>query len=187
MPSSGRRTRGLRTPTAAFSAPWTCTGLTAGLSVRFPALCCSPPLPHANSSPLRPLPTVARMVSEDATAAQCQSRYTRTLDPRLRRGPWTPDEDEQLKRAAAVFGHAWIEVATFVEGRNNEQCRDRFQEYLNPTVARGKWTPTEDAALLSAVERVGEGKWKEVSRVLDIGRTDNMVCPFLRLTCSSVR
>ncbi|TBU44763.1 hypothetical protein BD309DRAFT_1079798 [Dichomitus squalens] len=117
---------------------------------------------------------VARAVSEDATAAQCQGRYLRTLDPTLRRGPWAPDEDEQLRRAVAAFGHAWIDVAAFVEGRNNEQCRERYQEYLNPTVTKGKWTEDQDSALLKVVEQVGEGKWKEVSRVLNIGRTDNM-------------
>lgn len=118
---------------------------------------------------------VARWVSEDATASQCQNRYLRTLDPTLRRGPWTPDEDERVKQAVAVCGHVWVDVATYVEGRNNEQCRDRYQEYLNPAVAKGKWTEEQDAALLKAVEQVGMGKWKEVSQVLNVGRTDNMV------------
>ncbi|CDO74003.1 hypothetical protein BN946_scf185043.g52 [Trametes cinnabarina] len=117
---------------------------------------------------------VARRVSEDATAAQCQNRYQRTLDPTLKRGPWTPDEDERLKEAVAVFGHSWIDVAVFVEGRNNEQCRDRYQEYLNPSISKGKWTEEQDQALLKAVEQIGLGKWKEVSQVLNIGRTDNM-------------
>ncbi|KAI1792838.1 hypothetical protein LXA43DRAFT_972192 [Ganoderma leucocontextum] len=117
---------------------------------------------------------VARTVSEDATCAQCQNRYLRTLDPTLKRGPWTPDEDEHLRRAAAVFGHSWVDVAAFVEGRNNEQCRERYQEYLNPSVTKGRWTEAQDSALLKAVEQVGEGKWKEISRVLNIGRTDNM-------------
>ncbi|PIL36826.1 transcription factor [Ganoderma sinense ZZ0214-1] len=117
---------------------------------------------------------VARAVSEDATTSQCQSRYLRSLDPTLKRGPWTPEEDEHLRRAAAVFGHSWVDVAAFVEGRNNEQCRERYQEYLNPSITKGKWSKDQDSALLKAVEQVGEGKWKEVSRVLNIGRTDNM-------------
>ena len=75
----------------------------------------------------------------------------------------------------SVIGHSWIDVAAYVEGRNNEQCRDRYQEYLNPSVSKGKWTEEQDAALLRAVEQIGESKWKEVSRVLNIGRTDNMV------------
>ena len=99
----------------------------------------------------------------------------KTLDPTLKRGPWTPDEDEQLRRAVAALGHVWVEVAAYVEGRNNDQCRDRYQEYLNPTITNGKWTEEQDSALLKAVEQVGEGKWREVSRVLNIGRTDNMV------------
>ncbi|RPD61851.1 hypothetical protein L227DRAFT_523408, partial [Lentinus tigrinus ALCF2SS1-6] len=117
---------------------------------------------------------VARMVSEDATAAQCQNRYTRSLDPELSRGPWTPEEDEQLRRAVDVFGKTWVDVCQYVAGRNSEQCRDRYQEYLNPTLTRGKWTPEQDAALLRAVEQAGEGKWKEVSKLLNNGRTDNM-------------
>ncbi|KAI0663109.1 hypothetical protein C8Q70DRAFT_493312 [Cubamyces menziesii] len=116
----------------------------------------------------------ARWVSEDATTAQCQNRYTRTLDPTLKRGPWTPDEDERLKEAVSVIGHSWIDVAAYVEGRNNEQCRDRYQEYLNPSVSKGKWTEEQDAALLKAVEQVGLGKWKEVSQLANVGRTDNM-------------
>ncbi len=115
------------------------------------------------------------MVSEDATAAQCQNRYTRSLDPELSRGPWTAEEDEQLRRAVDTFGKTWIDVCQYVAGRNSEQCRDRYQEYLNPTLARGRWTQEQDAALLQAVRQVGEGKWKEVSKVLNIGRTDNMV------------
>ena len=117
------------------------------------------------------------MVSEDATAAQCQNRYTRTLDPNLRRGPWTSEEDNQLRRSVAVFGNAWHEVARFVAGRNSEQCRDRYQDYLSPSVTKGRWSEEQDKALLKVVEQVGEGKWREVSRILNNGRTDNMVGP----------
>lgn len=61
-------------------------------------------------------------------------------------------------------------------GRNNEQCRDRWSERLNPNVAKGKWTPEEDAKMLAAVEELGDATWKAVSEKLGTGRTDNMVC-----------
>ncbi|KAH9077405.1 Homeodomain-like protein [Lactarius deliciosus] len=68
---------------------------------------------------------------------------------------------------------AWVEVASVVPGRNNEQCRDRWTERLNPKVPRGKWTAEEDRRLTSAVDELGVGRWKEVSERVGTGRTDN--------------
>ncbi len=118
---------------------------------------------------------VARYVSEDATAAQCQARYTRSLDPNNKRGSWSEEEDTQLRRAVEVFGRSWIEVCIYVPTRSSEQCRDRWQEVLNPGCGRGKWGSDEDKALLEAYKTVGEGRWKEISNLVGNGRTDNMV------------
>ncbi|KAJ3481165.1 hypothetical protein NLI96_g7847 [Meripilus lineatus] len=118
---------------------------------------------------------VARLVSEDATAAQCQGRYSRSLNPDLKKGTWSADEDEKLRRAVDVFGHSWTEVCQFIHNRSSEQCRDRWQDALCPSVSRSKWVDSEDKALLSVVEEIGEGKWKEVSQALNNGRTDSMV------------
>ena len=114
-------------------------------------------------------------MSEDATATQCQNRYTRYLDPQLRRGPWSQEEDDQLRRAVEIFGRSWIDVSAFIPTRSNEQCRDRWQDVLNPSISKGKWTESEDQILLSACEELGE-KWKEISQRVGGGRTDNMVC-----------
>lgn len=120
---------------------------------------------------------VARQVSEDVTATQCQSRYTRALDPVIRRGPWAPDEDDRLQRAVEIFGRPWTDVCTFVITRSNEQCRDRWQDALNPTVGKGRWTESEDQALLAAYGEFGD-RWKDISQKVAGGRTDNMVCIF---------
>ena len=120
---------------------------------------------------------VARAVSEDAQLNSCQNRWYRTLDPSIRRGNWTSEEDTQLRLAVDLYGHAWMEVASVVQGRNNEQCRDRWTERLNPKVPRGKWTAEEDKRLISAVDELGVGKWKEVSERVATGRSDNTVSP----------
>ncbi|KAI0040698.1 hypothetical protein FA95DRAFT_1566185 [Auriscalpium vulgare] len=117
---------------------------------------------------------VARTVGEHATAASCQKRFQRSLDPALKRGNWTTEEDDVLRIAVGLYGHAWIDIATFIPGRTNEQCRDRWSERLNPSVAKGKWSKEEDALLLSAVDALGVGQWKEISEQVGTGRTDNM-------------
>jgi hypothetical protein len=118
---------------------------------------------------------VARAVSDDAQINSCQNRWCRTLDPSIRRGNWSLEEDTQLRLAVDLYGHAWMEVASFIPGRTNEQCRDRWTERLNPKIPRGKWSSEEDARLLSAVDEFGLGKWKEVSERVGTGRTDNTV------------
>ena len=117
---------------------------------------------------------VARYVSEDATAQQCQSRWFRTLDPNLKRGPWSAEEDARLQVAVAAYEHSWVEVAALIHGRNNEQCRDRWMDKLSPKIVKGKWTEEEDRTLLEAVAELGP-RWRDVSQRLNRGRTDNMV------------
>ena len=142
--------------------------------------------------------SVARAVSEDATAQQCQKRYNDTLDPSLRRGSWTEDEDTRLSRAVAAYtdtpledlrstfgsvkladkGIPWQDIALFVPGRNNNECRERFQILMNPNEKGQKaaWTAEEEERLLSIVDGLGgPGKWTEVANTLRSGRTDAQV------------
>ncbi|TFK76150.1 hypothetical protein BDN72DRAFT_831595 [Pluteus cervinus] len=113
---------------------------------------------------------VARYVSEDATASQCQGRYTRTLDPTIRRGAWSSFEDERLKQAVSAYGNSWIEVSSCVPGRNNDQCRERWNEQLNTNSTRNNWDDEEDARLRGAVGELGS-QWKVVAERVGGGKT----------------
>lgn len=119
--------------------------------------------------------TVARVVSPDATAQQCQNRYQRSLDPTLKRGPWSPAEDAKLHLAVSAYGNSWVDVAGMMDGRSNEQCRDRWNERLDPKINREAWTEEEDTLLMSTVGELGEGKWKAVSEKMGNGRKDSAV------------
>lgn len=70
---------------------------------------------------------------------------------------------------------SWAEVAEVIQGRTNDQCRDRWQDNLNPTLAKGKWTAEEDQLLWDAVASLGVSNWKLVSEQMANGRTDNNV------------
>ncbi|KIO13068.1 hypothetical protein M404DRAFT_994019 [Pisolithus tinctorius Marx 270] len=117
---------------------------------------------------------VSRYVSEDATPVQCSTRYQRSLDPSVKRVNWTLEEDARLRIAAAAYGQSWVDVAAAMPGRTNDQCRDRWNEQVNPNLNRSPWSPEEDKALLDVVRENENAAWKEISKLLGTGRTDTM-------------
>ncbi|KAJ3509268.1 hypothetical protein NLJ89_g5311 [Agrocybe chaxingu] len=104
---------------------------------------------------------VARKVSENATAGQCQARWYKSLDPGLQRGSWTEEEDNRLRKAVAGFGTSWVQVAAAIPGRTNDQCRERWVEQLNPSASKLVWTEEEDKVLIESVKQLGH-QWKAV-------------------------
>ncbi|KAI0036003.1 hypothetical protein K488DRAFT_41939 [Vararia minispora EC-137] len=117
---------------------------------------------------------VAKYISEDALPASCQAHWHRSLDPSVKKGRWTDEEDERLKRAIVAFGKSWVDVATVMEGRTSDQCREHFQEYGKKANKKGRWNEEEDALLREAVEELGTKRWKEVAERVE-GRSDTQV------------
>ncbi|KAL4081961.1 hypothetical protein V8B97DRAFT_139631 [Scleroderma yunnanense] len=119
-------------------------------------------------------PLVARYVSEDATPTQCSNKYQRTLDPSVTHANWTPEEDARLYAAVTAHGQSWVDVAACMPGRTNHQCRDRWNDQLNPTINKNSWGPDEDKALLDVVREHENATWKEICQLLGTSRTDTM-------------
>lgn len=57
---------------------------------------------------------------------QCRERWKNFLDPSLRFGPWTPEEDECLLRLHAEFGKQWKRFTGTLIGRSAQRIRRRF-------------------------------------------------------------
>ncbi|KAF7433305.1 hypothetical protein PC9H_005255 [Pleurotus ostreatus] len=117
---------------------------------------------------------VARHVSPNATAQQCQNRYLKSLDPNLRKGAWSDEEDNRLRSAVEIYGLSWVDIAVAIPGRTNEQCRDRWLSKLDPSLNKDAWTQEEDEELNAAFLEVGK-KWPELTKRLTHGRTDLQV------------
>ena len=130
---------------------------------------------------------VARKVSEYATAAQCQTRWTKSLDPKLKRGAWTENEDNRLRNAVAGFGTSWIQVATAIPGRTNDQCRERWLEHVNADTSQNTWTEEEDRILQQSIKEIGN-QWKVISLKIGNKKTGQAVSlpfPYRSLVSSS--
>ncbi|KAK8837827.1 hypothetical protein M9Y10_036365 [Tritrichomonas musculus] len=55
----------------------------------------------------------------------------------------------------------WNEISRQIGNRSPRQCRERFQNYLDPDLNKSTWTPDEDNLLLKKESEMGK-KWKKM-------------------------
>ncbi|XP_029103377.1 snRNA-activating protein complex subunit 4 isoform X2 [Scleropages formosus] len=104
---------------------------------------------------------------EGRDSSQLIYRWTQVLDPTLRKGHWSKEEDELLLKAVAKYGMKdWAKIRTEVPGRTDGQCRDRYLDCLKGGVKKGPWSKEEDALLIKLVEKHGVGRWAKISTEL---------------------
>ncbi|EAY09728.1 Myb-like DNA-binding domain containing protein [Trichomonas vaginalis G3] len=65
----------------------------------------------------------------------------------------------------------WNEVAALMRTRSARQCRERWNNYLNPFLRNDPWSPQEDELLLSKFKEFGQ-KWRKISKFF-VNRSDN--------------
>ncbi|XP_009607347.1 transcription factor MYB3R-3-like isoform X2 [Nicotiana tomentosiformis] len=94
--------------------------------------------------------------------------HRRTTGPiRRAKGGWTPEEDDTLRRAVAVYrGKCWKKIAEFFPDRSEVQCLHRWQKVLNPDLVKGPWTQEEDDKIIELVVRYGPTKWSVIAKSL---------------------
>ncbi|XP_034969052.2 snRNA-activating protein complex subunit 4 isoform X1 [Zootoca vivipara] len=104
---------------------------------------------------------------EGRDSAQLIYRWTKRVDPNLKRGAWTPEEDAMLLKAVAKYGaQDWYKIRMEVPGRNDIQCRDRYLHALHCEIKKGKWSEEEEVKLIELTEKYGVGHWAKVASEL---------------------
>jgi hypothetical protein len=74
------------------------------------------------------------------------------------------EEDQELLRLVKTYGTgAWAVVAQCMASRNTRQCRDRYNNYLNPTLCHREWSREEDELLMDKIRELGP-KWHTIAR-----------------------
>jgi hypothetical protein len=93
---------------------------------------------------------------------------------RSSRSKFSPEEDEQLRTLVAMFGEEnWHAVAARMPNRNARQCRERWGNYLLPTLNTADWTSEEDRLLVEKCAEFGT-KWVRIAAFFP-NRTDVMI------------
>ena len=86
---------------------------------------------------------------------------------------WTEEEDNNLRRLVASAEEndvVWRDVATKMETRNANQCRERWTNHLRPGIRRGNWSVEEDKTIERLQKEIGN-QWSAIANNLD-RRTD---------------
>ena len=69
-------------------------------------------------------------------ASQCMQRARYALHTK-RRGRFSAEEDRLLIEGVKLFANKWLQVAQYVGTRTNAQCRERYENCLNPELKHG--------------------------------------------------
>ncbi|TYI96892.1 hypothetical protein E1A91_D01G105700v1 [Gossypium mustelinum] len=94
---------------------------------------------------------------------------------KVKRGPWSPQEDLRLITFIQKHGHENWRALPKQAGllRCGKSCRLRWINYLRPDVKRGNFSKEEEETIIRLHETLGN-KWSKIASYLP-GRTDNEI------------
>ncbi|KAB2613846.1 transcription factor MYB34 [Pyrus ussuriensis x Pyrus communis] len=93
----------------------------------------------------------------------------------LKKGPWTPEEDQKLLAYIEEHGHgSWRALPTKAGlQRCGKSCRLRWTNYLRPDIKRGKFSLQEEQTIIQLHALLGN-RWSAIATHLP-KRTDNEI------------
>ncbi|KAL7185635.1 hypothetical protein ACSBR2_027559 [Camellia fascicularis] len=93
----------------------------------------------------------------------------------VKKGPWTPEEDQKLIQYIQIHGPAnWRNLPKNAGlQRCGKSCRLRWTNYLRPDIKRGRFSFEEEETIIQ-LHRIMGNKWSSIAARLP-GRTDNEI------------
>ncbi|VAH14095.1 unnamed protein product [Triticum turgidum subsp. durum] len=102
-------------------------------------------------------------------------RHSCCYKQKLRKGLWSPEEDEKLMNHITKHGHGcWSSVPKLAGlQRCGKSCRLRWINYLRPDLKRGAFAQDEEDLIVELHAVLGN-RWSQIAAQMP-GRTDNEI------------
>ncbi|XP_062196917.1 transcription factor MYB61-like [Phragmites australis] len=102
-------------------------------------------------------------------------RHSCCFKQKLRKGLWSPEEDEKLMNHITKHGHGCWSTVPKLAGlqRCGKSCRLRWINYLRPDLKRGAFSQEEEDLIIELHTVLGN-RWSQIATRLP-GRTDNEI------------
>lgn len=95
---------------------------------------------------------------------------------------FTPEEDSLLISLVQKYGDSgWGAISQHMGNKTSRQCRERWQNYLNPTLSATEWTCDDDKLLIEKQKELGP-RWNTIARFFGDRSGNNVRNRWLMIT-----
>lgn len=91
---------------------------------------------------------------------ECIKRF-KVINPKIKKGLWTSEEDREVIKLSKIYGNNWSKISENLQNKNRtgKQIRQRYLNFLDPSINRTKFTLEEDLKILKLFQ-VLKSNWK---------------------------
>jgi len=111
--------------------------------------------------------------------SQCYRRFL-AINPNIKKGKWTKEEDELLLSLIDQFGKSWSFISKIIKNRSSAQIRMRYNNHLSPEIVKKKFTKEEDNLIKNLYEKY-LNRWSKYNQYLPGRSLKNIKRRYLRL------
>lgn len=110
---------------------------------------------------------------KERSPSQCMHHWNMNLNPGIKKGKWSKEEDELVLSYVKENGANWGELQLYLQGRTTKQIRERWVNYLSKDTSDFKWNRQRDKLLIEQYVLLGSS-WVKISAKMP-HTTENMV------------